>query len=91
MIAWKGIKTEGPMAPEISLENQRPAQYVFDSKVQLTLSQMRANEAREKAAKEAAKEANKSRRRLRRARRNQVIPGRPKGPRPEAIITALTA
>jgi hypothetical protein len=41
------------MAPEISLENQRPAQYVFDSNVQLTLSQMRANEAREKAAKAA--------------------------------------
>ena len=57
MIAWKGIKTEGPMAPEISLEHQRPAQYVFDGQVQQTLSQMRANEAREKAAKEAAKAA----------------------------------
>jgi hopanoid biosynthesis associated radical SAM protein HpnH len=54
-IAWRGVKTEGPMAPEISLENQRPAQYVFDSNVQLTLSQIRANEAREKAAKSAAK------------------------------------
>ena len=40
--------------------HQRPAQYVFDGQVQQTLSQMRANEAREKAAKEAAKEANKS-------------------------------
>ena len=59
MIAWKGVKTAGPMAPEISLEDQRPAQYVFDSNVQLTLSQMRANEAREKAAKEAAKTAAK--------------------------------
>jgi hopanoid biosynthesis associated radical SAM protein HpnH len=55
MIAWKGINTEGPMAPEISLEHQRPAKYVFDGQVQLTLSQMRANEAREKASK-AAKE-----------------------------------
>ncbi len=54
-IAWRGVKTEGPMAPEISLENQRPAQYVFDSNVQLTLSQIRANEAREKAVKSAAK------------------------------------
>jgi hypothetical protein len=43
------------MAPEISLENQRPAQYVFDSNVQLTLSEIRANEAREKAAEAAAK------------------------------------
>ena len=54
MIGLRGVKTEGPMAPEISLENQRPAQYVFDSNVQLTLSQMRANEAREKAAKAAS-------------------------------------
>ncbi len=57
MIAWKGIKTAGPMAPEISLEHQRPAQYVFDGQVQQTLSAMRANEAREKAAKSAAKSA----------------------------------
>ena len=28
-----GIRTEGPMAPEISLENQRPAEYVFDKMV----------------------------------------------------------
>jgi hypothetical protein len=42
------------------LDAQRPAQYVFDGQVQQTLSQMRANEAREKAAKEAAKAANKS-------------------------------
>jgi hypothetical protein len=49
------VKTEGPMAPEINMDNQRPAQYVFDSNVQLTMSEMRANEAREKAAKAAAK------------------------------------
>ncbi|MGB7079894.1 MAG: adenosyl-hopene transferase HpnH [Xanthobacteraceae bacterium] len=60
MIAWKGIQTEGPMAPEIDMSAQRPAQYVFDSNVQLTVSQMRANEAREKAAKEANKEAAKN-------------------------------
>jgi hopanoid biosynthesis associated radical SAM protein HpnH len=60
MIAWNGVRTEGDMAPEIDLTRQRPAQYVFDSNVQLTLSQMRANEAREKAAKEAAKEAAKT-------------------------------
>jgi hypothetical protein len=54
-ISMRGIKTEGPLAPEISLEDQRPARYVFDSQVQLRLSEIRANEAREKAAKEAAK------------------------------------
>ena len=58
MIAWNGVRTEGPMAPEISLEEQRPAQYVFDSNVQLTLSQIRANEAREKAAKAAQTSAS---------------------------------
>jgi hopanoid biosynthesis associated radical SAM protein HpnH len=54
-LALGGIKTGGPMAPEISLADQRPAKYVFDSQVQLRLSEIRANEAREKAAKEAAK------------------------------------
>jgi hopanoid biosynthesis associated radical SAM protein HpnH len=57
-LALGGVRTEGPMAPEISLTNQRPAKYVFDSQVQLRLSEIRANEAREKAAKEAAKAAN---------------------------------
>jgi len=59
-LAISGVRTEGPMAPEISLANQRPAKYVFDSQVQLRLSEIRANEAREKAAKEAAKEAAKA-------------------------------
>ena len=57
-VAWRGIKTKGPMAPEIAMENQRPAQYVFDSQVQLTVSQMRANEAREKAVKAAQTSAS---------------------------------
>lgn len=30
----KGINTEGPMAPEISLDNQRPAEYVFEELVE---------------------------------------------------------
>jgi len=57
MIGLRGVRTEGPMASEISLENQRPAQYVFDNQVQLRLSEIRANDAREKAAKEAARQA----------------------------------
>jgi hypothetical protein len=48
------------MAPEISLENQRPAQYLFDGQVQQRLSEMRANEAREKAAKAADKAGERS-------------------------------
>jgi hypothetical protein len=54
-VALRGPRTEGPMAPEISLENQRPAQYVFSNQVQQTLTEIRANEAKEKAAKAAAK------------------------------------
>jgi hopanoid biosynthesis associated radical SAM protein HpnH len=56
-IALRGVRTEGEMAPEISLAAQRPAQYVFDSQVQQRLSEIRANEAREKAAKAAEKSA----------------------------------
>jgi hypothetical protein len=57
-IALRGVRTEGPMAPEIDLSKQRPAQYVFDNQVQLRLSEIRANEeAHEKAAKEAAQQA----------------------------------
>ena len=55
MIGLFGVKTEGPMAPEIDMTQQRPAQYIFDGQVQQRLSEIRANEAREKAAKEAAK------------------------------------
>jgi hopanoid biosynthesis associated radical SAM protein HpnH len=55
MIGLFGVKTEGPMAPEIDMSNQRPAKYIFDGQVQQKLSEIRANEAREKAAKEAAR------------------------------------
>ncbi len=30
MVALKGVRTEGPMAPEIPLAKQRPAEFVFD-------------------------------------------------------------
>jgi hypothetical protein len=33
-VAMFGPRTEGPMAPEISLEKQRPAEYVFSRHVQ---------------------------------------------------------
>ena len=45
-VAMKGVRTEGPMAPDIPLAGQRPAQYVFAETVQMKLSEMRAqNEA----------------------------------------------
>jgi hopanoid biosynthesis associated radical SAM protein HpnH len=55
MIGIFGVKTEGPMAPEIDMSQQRPAQYIFDGQVQQRLSEIRTNETREKAAKEAAR------------------------------------
>jgi hopanoid biosynthesis associated radical SAM protein HpnH len=39
-ITLKGVRTEGPMAPEISLEGQRPAQYVFSRHVQQMLAKI---------------------------------------------------
>jgi len=57
MIGLFGVKTEGPMAPEIDMSQQRPAQYIFDGQVQQKLSEIRTNEASEKAAKESAKAA----------------------------------
>jgi len=33
-VALRGVKTDGPMAPELDLTKQRPADYVFDNNVQ---------------------------------------------------------
>ena len=40
--ALRGIRTEGPMAPEIALSNQRPAEYVFSAHVQQALARIRS-------------------------------------------------
>src|SRR6201999_3748580 len=44
-VAFRGVRTSGPMAPEINLENQRPAQYIFSAEVQKRLSDIRRDEA----------------------------------------------
>jgi hypothetical protein len=54
-VALRGPRTEGEMAPEVSLAHQRPAQYIFSDQVQMRLSEIRAAEALEKARKSAAK------------------------------------
>ena len=46
LIALKGIKTEGPMAPEIPLDGQRPAEYVFSRHVEQRLAEIAEAEAR---------------------------------------------
>jgi hypothetical protein len=52
-IALFGVNTEGPMAPDIPLDKQRPAEYVFDANV-ATLTQLREHEAAQRAAKRPA-------------------------------------
>ncbi len=47
-VALRGLRTEGPLAPEIPLDAQRPAQYVFSGQVQKKLSEMHTEEAQEK-------------------------------------------
>jgi hopanoid biosynthesis associated radical SAM protein HpnH len=41
-IAMRGVKTEGEMAPEITLDRQRPAEYVFSRHVEQALSRIHA-------------------------------------------------
>ena len=48
MVALFGVRTEGPMAPDIPLDRQRKADYVYDANI-ATLSQTREHEARERA------------------------------------------
>ena len=55
-VAARGYRTEGPMVPEISLANQRPAEYVFTKHVDKMLHEIKAETAKAKAEKEAAKQ-----------------------------------
>jgi hopanoid biosynthesis associated radical SAM protein HpnH len=43
--ALRGIRTEGPMAPDIPLDRQRPANYVFSRHVEQKLAEIRVAEA----------------------------------------------
>ena len=49
----KGVRTDGEMAPEIPLNNQRPAEYVFEGLVKTMTQQREEEEARLKAEREA--------------------------------------
>jgi hypothetical protein len=40
-LAVRGVKTDGPMAPEISLAKQRPAEFVFSRHVEHKLTEIR--------------------------------------------------
>ena len=43
-VALFGVRTDGEMAPEIPLDNQRPAQYVFSRHVERKIAEMHALE-----------------------------------------------
>jgi hopanoid biosynthesis associated radical SAM protein HpnH len=45
-VALRGVRTEGPMAPEIPLDRQRPAQFVFSRHVELKLHEIREHQSR---------------------------------------------
>ena len=53
-LAFKGIRTDGPMAPDIDLSNQRPAEYNFSRHVESKLSEIR--ERKERASQATAAE-----------------------------------
>ncbi len=48
-VALRGVETEKPMAPEIALDKQRPAQYVFANHVEKKLGEIGKAEATAKA------------------------------------------
>jgi hypothetical protein len=44
-LMMRGVKTDGPMAPEVDMTHQRPAEYLFSEQVEKQMSQMRARKA----------------------------------------------
>lgn len=52
-----GIRTYGPMAPEISLEGQRPAEYVFDKMIREAAASVPAPVRSERGEKRRADSA----------------------------------
>ncbi|MGA8155958.1 MAG: hopanoid biosynthesis associated radical SAM protein HpnH, partial [Rhodoplanes sp.] len=43
-VAVIGVRTEGEMAPEIPLDNHRPAQYVFSRHVERKIAELHAQD-----------------------------------------------
>ncbi len=46
-VSLRGVRTEGRNAPDIPLDRQRPAQYVFSQHVEKRLEEIRANKRHE--------------------------------------------
>jgi hopanoid biosynthesis associated radical SAM protein HpnH len=50
VVALRGVKTEGSMAPEIPLDKQRPPEFVFSRHVEHKIKEIRESKAREPLA-----------------------------------------
>lgn len=57
MTSLRGPRTEGPMAKEIDLSKQRPAEYVFSKHVQETIAKIHENKAQKNSAQPDRKAA----------------------------------
>ncbi|HEY4071863.1 MAG TPA: adenosyl-hopene transferase HpnH [Herbaspirillum sp.] len=44
-VALKGVKTSGAMAPDVSFDKQRPAEYVFSRQVEIKIHELREQKA----------------------------------------------
>ena len=53
LVALRGVRTEGPMAPNLPIENQRPAEYVFSRNVAERLVEAQSAEAEARAKRRA--------------------------------------
>ena len=51
--ALRGIRTDGPMAPDIPLANQRPAEFVFSAHVEQAMARIKARKQDEIAEAES--------------------------------------
>jgi hypothetical protein len=47
-VALKGVRTDGPMAPDVALDKQRPAEFVFSRHVESKIAEIDAGEIRAK-------------------------------------------
>lgn len=56
MVALKGVKVDGDMAPDIALDKQRPAEFVFSRHVEDTMAQIKAEQAANQNTGRAAAE-----------------------------------
>jgi hopanoid biosynthesis associated radical SAM protein HpnH len=60
MLALRGIRTSGPMAPEIPLDGQRPAAYVHSMHVERELAQIQAEDKARVEGKDLAMKAKQT-------------------------------